>query len=327
MPLNTASVTPALPSGIRMQYKLALLFWMSGLLAACGGGGSDGGAAPGTAPSFVKFSAVSVPGTLTAHGYSQEAAYTYDATTQKVSSLSAVTEFASGASYEASYQSGNSPEKIVLTSAIGTKVTVDTKLGGAIIPQSGMTLYATASGEDYALMPTLTNFEWDYQNFGIWTTGGGTGKGSIGVSTVGAETPASSIPANGTATYVGMLMGHYLDSTGTPLYTVATLFATVDFGARSISFSTTGTTTIQPSTGASSYNYHLNMSSTLVAPANMNKFTGIVTSPGGGPANASMTGFAEGRFFGPAAQEIGLTFKLSRDNVIYLGALGGKQPS
>ena len=95
--------------------------------------------------------------------------------------------------------------------------------------------------------------------------------------------------------------------------------AVTDFAARSIAFSTTGTTQT-PDLINSSTNSNLNMSGTLTYASGSNQFTGSVATTGG------MTGSATGRFYGPSATEIGGTFAVTGAGIAsYGGAFGGKR--
>jgi len=100
--------------------------------------------------------------------------------------------------------------------------------------------------------------------------------------------------------------------------------ATANFGTRSIAFATSNTAT-STDLISSTANSNLNMSGTLTYSAGVNQFTGSVTTVGGGPSNAAMSGTATGKFYGPTAQEIGGTFGLTNGSTGYLGAFGGKR--
>lgn len=301
-----------------MRYKLALGLALPIVLTACGGGG--GGSSPTLAP-FVKFSSIAVPGSVRINGSSQEATYTFNTGTQRVTSVSGATPFASGATYDGTWDASGNPTKAVFTSAAGTNITIDTSLGGVfsyLAAFPNIAVGVTANGQNYALMPRVAAYGWDYQAFGVWTTGGGTGSGTVGAVTLGAETAGSAIPVSGTGSYVGISGGRYVDSSGVSFFTGSDMTATANFGARSIAFSTSNTATSTNLTSATA-NSTLNMSGTLTYSAGVNQFTGSVASMGG------MSGTATGKFYGPTAQEIGGTFGLSSGSTAYLGAFGGKR--
>ncbi len=306
-----------------MRYKLALGLALPIVLTACGGGG---GSSSTLAP-FVKFSSIAVPGSVRINGSSQEATYTFNTGTQRVTSVSGATPFTSGATYDATYNSSSNLTKVVFNSAVGTNVTIDTSLGGVfgiLAAFPNIAFGVTANDQNYALIAREAAFGWDYQSFGVWTTGGGTGSGTVGAATVGAETAGSAIPVSSTGSYVGVSGGRYVDSSGVPFFTASDMTATANFGTRSIAFSTSNTVTSTDLTSATA-NSNLNMSGTLSYSAGVNQFTGSVTSVGGGPSNAAMSGTATGKFYGPTAQEIGGTFGLSNGSTAYLGGFGGKR--
>jgi hypothetical protein len=291
-----------------------------------GGGGGSAGISATLAP-FVKFSSIAVPGTTQINGSSQQANYTYDTGTQKVTSLSAVTPFNSNFTYAGTHAADGSLTKAVFNSPTGTNITIDTAKGDrfgylAAFPNIGVGV--TANGQDFVLIARPQAYGWDYQSFGVWTTGGGTGNGTVGVVSVGAETAGSAIQVSGTGTFSGVSGGRYVDSTGAPTFVSSDMTATTNFGTRSIAFSTTNTRT-SADLSTSTSNANLNTSGTLTYSAGVNQFTGAVTTVGGGVSNAAMTGSATGKFYGPTAQEIGGTFAVSDGSAGYLGAFGGKR--
>jgi hypothetical protein len=309
-----------------MRCYLPVICTLSVVLTACGGGGGGAGSSATLAP-FVKFSSIAVPSTVQINGSSQQVDYTYNTSTNRVTSLSTVTPFTSGATYVGTYDANGLTTKAVLTSAAGTGITVDTANGGfigylAAFPNIAVGI--AANNQDYVLSARPQAYGWDYQSFGVWTTGAGTGSGTVGVASIGAETAGSAIPVSGTATFTGISGGRYVDSLGADFFVGSDMTATTNFGTRSIAFATTNTRTstdLQTSTS----NVNLNTSGTLSYSAGVNQFTGAVTTVGGGASNAAMTGNATGKFYGPTAQEIGGTFAVSGGGAGYLGAFGGKQ--
>jgi hypothetical protein len=312
--------------GNPMRYYLAVICTLSVALTACGGDGGGAGSSATLAP-FIKFSSIVRPGTYQINGSSQQVDYTYNTGTATVSSISAATPFSSGASFVGTENADGLLTKAVLTSATGTNITVDTARGdliGYLTAFPSINIGATANGRDSMLFVNPNANGWDYQSFGVWTTGAGTGSGTAGVVSLGAETAGSAIPVSGTATFTGISGGQYVDSTGTSTFVGSNMTATTNFGTRSIAFATTDTltsTNLQTSTS----NANLNTSGTLSYSAGVNQFTGAVSSVGGGASNVAMTGTATGKFYGPTAQEIGGTFAVSGGGAGYLGAFGGKR--
>ncbi len=137
------------------------------------------------------------------------------------------------------------------------------------------------------------------------------------MTTVGAATGAASIPTAGSATYVGVTAGHQIATDGTLFGTNSNLTAVADFGARSVSLASTNTSLKKSD---------LDFLGTLTYFAGSNRFTGNVTTVGGGTGSAPMTGTATGLFYGPAAEEIGGTFWVAGAGLAsYGGAFGGKR--
>ena len=308
-----------------MSYYFPVICTLSVLLTACGGGG--GGGSSSTLAPFVKFSSIAVPGVVQINGSSQQVDYVYNTGTKRVTSISAVTPFDSRASYVGTYDSNGLTTKAALTSAAGTTIAADTAAGGVISYLAAFPNVAvgiSANSQDYVLSANPKSYDWDYQTFGVWTTGAGTGSGTVGVASFGVETPSSAIPVSGTVNFVGASGGRYVDSTGVNNFVGSDMSATANFGTRSITFATTNTRT-STDLITSSINTNLNTRGTLSYSAWVNQFTGVISSVGGGASNAAMTGVATGKFYGPTAQEIGGTFTVTGGGAAYLGAFGGKR--
>jgi hypothetical protein len=166
--------------------------------------------------------------------------------------------------------------------------------------------------------PFSVNFE--YQTFGIWAIGGMT-SGNVGAISIGAPTPVNAIPTVGSATYTGGSAGYYADAAGNVFASSAAMTSNVDFGARTVGFSTSGTAIANvatPPTAAPG----LDISGNLTYQAGGNQFTGPVTS-----ANAVLSGTADGRFYGPNAEEIGGVYSLRSGGPLesMLGSFGGRR--
>lgn len=164
-----------------------------------------------------------------------------------------------------------------------------------------------------------------YMTFGDWyeqQNTGGNIQGVHGSYVYGDATNPANIPASGTATYVGNIRGGYAAADGSePISTHANMTATADFAGRSLSFATSNSmvftnndysynsaTNKSTVTGDAVAASHLDMNGTLTYAAGSNQFAGTVTDRGG------RSGTATGRFYGPAAEEIGGVFSLSAQN-------------
>lgn len=316
-----------------MRYVAALklpLAVLSGLtVAACGGGGGGGGGGGwSTLDTFTRFSAIVPDRPTRIQGSSQEVPYTWDPVTEVVTSYGAPTSFGPTATADVTVDATGEFTSLDFTSAAGTKLSFRTDAGdtfGVLIVDSTVGAAISAAEDKYALYARSLDLGWDYQTFGIWATETGNASGIAGTFSLGALTPVSSIPAAGTATYLGSAGGYYVDPAGTENFTVALMTATANFGARSIGFNTAGT---QQSTDLLTFtaNDNLNLSGTLTYAPGVNQFTGPVTTVGGGVGNAPMTGTATGSFYGPAAEEIGGGFSARGAGVSgYMGAFGGRK--
>jgi hypothetical protein len=96
--------------------------------------------------------------------------------------------------------------------------------------------------------------------------------------------------------------------------------ANVDFGVRTVVFTTSGTQALTASGTALPNAQGLNLSGTAQYSIGTNQFVVPVTT-----ANSQLSGNANGRFYGPAAQEIGGVYNLTGSGASMGGAFGGKQ--
>ncbi len=152
---------------------------------------------------------------------------------------------------------------------------------------------------------------WSYQSFGIWgTTDLSSGPWNLNAISAGMPTSGSALPSTGTATFRGIAVGVFVD-TASVHATTATMRADVNFGSRSILFSTANTKI------ASTPNAGFDLSGTLTYAPGVNAFKGTVRS-----SNQQLIGESAGRFFGPAAEEIGGVYSL-HSSTNFMGMIGG----
>lgn len=163
---------------------------------------------------------------------------------------------------------------------------------------------------------------WDYQSFGAWRTGFGTGTGVIGGVSAGFKTNGAEVPVVGSATFTGKLLGAYVNAAGGASFVEGAVSVTSDFAARSLAFTTSSTNEYNLSNGATFEASSLNMAGTLTYNPGVNSFSGIVTTPG-----AALSGTATGAFYGPEAEELGGVFNLkgATQPESYSGSFGAKQ--
>lgn len=161
---------------------------------------------------------------------------------------------------------------------------------------------------------------WEYQAFGAWASGTFNSR-VIGANSYGAVTPGLAVPTSGTANFSGKLGGLYISPTGEGSMAAADLSVNANFNTRSLSLSSTGTTITRDISTATAAP-HLNVSGTLNYSAGSSAFTGTLANTGG-----TMSGTTNGRFYGPAAQELGGVFaiKSPTNTESLVGAYGAKR--
>jgi hypothetical protein len=173
-------------------------------------------------------------------------------------------------------------------------------------------------------------FGWDYQTFGVWMRQTGPATYQAGAMSAGAVTPASAVPMTaGPVTFTGFANGIFVDPSGIAFTTSANMSAVVDFSARSVGLTTSGTEgAVVGSGNTPSAMLGLNLAGSLIYDPALNRFSGTVNSQ-----DSSLRGSASGQFYGPSAGEIGGIYSLTPTNPLadpqnrskMLGAFGGKR--
>jgi hypothetical protein len=314
------------------------------LIAGCGGGGGGsggGGGGGGGTPQvpFVSWNLVQPNTTTVVPGSSQEVTYTANASTDTVTSLSSVTPNEAGARYFVTTNANNQATAIAIQSARGTNVSFTTangsSLGSAVryfqTPQRFFryTGAVTGDGTSAALAADESYSGWNYQSYGVWITGRGTGSGTAGVASVGAATLGSNIPTIGTGTFTGSSAGLYVNPQGNYFVTTAFMQANVSFTNRTVNFSTVNTAAATAASAISG-NFGtlvpgLDMTGTLSYAAGSNRLTGVVSTASSSTGNP-MSGAITANFYGPNANEIGGTFSTTGTGIeTYTGAFGGRR--
>jgi len=310
--------------------KLILICTVATLLVACGGGGGGGGGSSSggvTVTPFTSFSAIQPSSTVLIQGTATGTSYTSNIGTGYVTSLGSPTTTSYGSSsVTAVYNSSGSVSSLTLTPNIGPATTYTNltnitngnlntvavygnNISGGTVTNEVVYMYANGLG-------------WNYQTFGVWLTGEGTGSGYGGAASVGSITPVSGIPATGSATFTGYSAGYYTAATGQPYLSAANMTATANFGTRSIAFNTTNTQISAFNGTGTSAQSGLNLSGTLNYSSGSNTFSGTLTS-----ANSQLSGSANGQFYGPTATEIGGTYAVKASTGVQsmAGGFGGKR--
>ncbi len=295
-------------------------------LAGCGGGSSDNSMTK--AVPFTSWSAVQPSTQVKAQGISQQATLTYNIAGDVIIA-------------DLPDPVDTNDSNILYTfdanrNLVGVQVTADSTLlgwsnqalgGGSVACSAGLCTAFNASGNAYFVGADPYVQGWNYQNFGAWSFQGA-GSSRIGAMSVGSQTPVAAVPTSGTATYNGIAGGYYVDATGKVFRVSANMRSDVDFGAAHVSFRTTGTGLTPIAGGSAVGNAGLDIpATTLNYSTATNRFTGNVAT-----SNGNLSGPVTGRFYGPAAEEIGGVYALSgnapalgavRESMV--GSFGGKK--
>jgi hypothetical protein len=299
-------------------------------LTACGTSsnvGGVGGVGVTVKPNFTSWTNSIKPGaTLVASGDSQQGTYSYDLATNKITATT-VNPQQAGVTFTEIFTMTTPllAKDVRFQTASGTdirfiRVNRDNFFDPAdFMSFNGIQGMASEDGTKYLV---ITKPVFDYQAYGIWATGAGTTSGTYGAVSVGAPSPISGIPAEGLATFIGSAIGRYLASDGSYFFTAASMSTSANFFTRELTFTTSSTRQVANivDDNLSNLNNALNMTGTLGLIPGTNQFSGTISTAGG------MTGTAKGRFYGPAAQEIGGTFSVTGAGLeAHVGAFGGNK--
>jgi hypothetical protein len=306
-----------------MMRSLAALA-LPALLTACGGGGAGGDSFLVPEVPFTSFSAIQPNTTaVMSDAISANATGTYHTVSSGVVQIDTVNPTAetfSGNTQKLTYDRAR--ELFGMTFSTPTMEASFSRIAGTTFACSpGLCTARNATGNGLVVDGTSTPPGWNYQTFGVWNRLASATVFQAGAISAGAVTPASAVPIVGTATFTGLANAFYTDFGGAPFFASATMSANVNWGTKSIAFSTSGTQVTNLNVGgAAAANAGLNLTGTLTYDSALNRFTGPVT-----PASVAMTGSATGRFYGPAAQELGGIFRLQGAGGTMVGGFGGKR--
>ena len=165
--------------------------------------------------------------------------------------------------------------------------------------------------------PSANGFE--YQTYGAWGAYGNATTPAYAIS-VGNPSPASAIPLTGAVTFTGGATGYYVDVNKFAYVTYSNMVAAVTFENRSVAFSTTNTAVIGGPGAPQISAPALNMTGTLTYAAGSNAMTGTATTTNG------MSGNMNGKFYGPALNEVGGTYAVTGSGIgSMVGGFGGKR--
>ncbi|MGQ0652298.1 MAG: transferrin-binding protein-like solute binding protein [Betaproteobacteria bacterium] len=279
--------------------------------------------APGPAPSqppvnFTSFSAVQPNQTVVAPTVSNAARVTaqQQGADERVTSFFTESLNWHGAGAQLTYDSTGALSGIRLEASPSDTLNFQ-RSAGDTVSCSGAGSCSGSNGTQNVVLFDPAIRGWNYQTFGVWGSETMAPSGRIGAVSIGAVTPSDAVPVTGTGTFTGRAMGFYIDAAGNPYATRATLSALVNFASRSIAFTTSGT---QISNGAATAMPGLNLSGTLTYAPNQNISGPVQTQ------NGALTGNADGRFYGPKAEEIGGVYSLSGSGMNrMIGGFGGRR--
>jgi hypothetical protein len=169
-------------------------------------------------------------------------------------------------------------------------------------------------------LPNPLAMGWEYQSFGVWDHSNEFARMLVATS-FGAATPGSAVPLSGTASFTGKLSGLHVSPDGRGASAAADLTMSANFSTRSLSFASRGTT-LTPAGSAAASAPHLDLGGTLTYAPGTNRFSGTLANAGG-----TISGASTGRFYGPAAQELGGVFTLRAPATVetFVGAYGAKR--
>jgi hypothetical protein len=256
------------------------------------------------------------PSTAEVDGIGAETTYTSDA--DGVTSVAAAGP-TGPASAELTFDEAGAITKLTLNGP-ATSRTWDSQRGSTFTDAGTVVAASSGNGQDLAVAanPYLHGFE--YQTFGAWETGRGTGVGTAGAFSLGSETEGSDIPTSGTAIFNGVAGGLYVDQAGEDYVVGANAALVADFANRTADFTSTGSEKVSLVDGSVSDAAGLDLDASLTYGSGSNAMTGSVSSANG------MTGTIDGRFYGPDAAEAGGIFHLKGPGVeTYGGGFGTRQ--
>ena len=274
--------------------RAAALPFMLATLGACGGGGGGGGGVVPTEAVFNSFAAAAPNQTVVMQGTSVTLSGTAVTTATSVDNGPIDTATTMKFTYDNARQLSG-----VSFSSPQASLNINRAAGGTVsCGGTGACKAENASAVIVTVDPFVAG--WNYQAFGVWAQETGPTTFKLGAVSAGNPTSGSSLPTTGTATFNGITTGSYIDPGGNLFATGAAMRAEVNFGTRNIGFSTSGTT----KNGIADNG--LNLSGTLSYAQGVNSFNGPLQTQ-----NGQLSGQGAGRFFGPAAEEIGGVYSLS----------------
>jgi hypothetical protein len=182
-----------------------------------------------------------------------------------------------------------------------------------------LTVYEKNGGERVFIMlnPDDPELDLSYVTFGNWTSANpGSNSLANGYLVFGVRTPSGSVPNTGSAVFDGEAIGTMTDSSGT-IYAISGFAAlTADFGAGTVNGDFTGMAKFDVLSTVTTAWRDFTTTGTISG----NTFSGTAATKDG-----RLSGTHQGGFFGPAAAEIGGTFRMTGSGEQAVGAFVGKK--
>jgi len=291
--------------------NLALLVLPIALVACAGGSSSSSSTSSSAATTpFTSWSNTTV-GTPVSLSSGPSSTLALDGTFVQGASDGAATLTLNSSSNFSAISASNSASSVSFSTASGDTLQAGFNGNTTVALNKAQTSVGTFAN------PAAYGFE--YQTYGAWGAYGNATSPAYAVS-VGSPSSASAIPAVGSLTFTGGSAGYYVDPGKFGYVTNANMVAVVTFDNRTVAFTTTNTT-VTGGPGASLISASaLNMTGTLSYAAGSNAMSGTATTANG------MSGNMNGKFYGPALNEIGGTYAVTGSGVgSMVGGFGGKR--
>lgn len=185
-----------------------------------------------------------------------------------------------------------------------------------IDPPVAIYVFSDASGDKTVLLATTSDF--DYQGFGWWLNDNTPSTGVGAAFTTGSITTPAGLQLSGSAEYLGISAGLYVDAAGAPFFVSSVIDATANFEASSLTYSSTNTAGANFYTGVRLADpERLNFVTVNTINRANSSFSGSVT-----PSLTWTEGTSSGSFYGPQNQEIGGIFSMTGPIGSYVGSFG-----
>jgi hypothetical protein len=287
------------------------------LIVACGGGSSTSNPTsatpntPTTTDSFTSWSATTanVPVAMT------------NGSSSSIDLLGNISQSDSSGSATFTRDANNSYTLISPTASVGNSAIFSAALGDTLQSSfnTANTTTLNKAQTTIGLFANPSTYSFDYQTYGAWGPYGNATGNSFALSD-GSTSSALDIPTTGGLTFTGGSTGYYVDSNKFSYMTNSTMVANLSFNSRNFIFTTTSSVIQGAPNGNVNTNTGLNITGVMTYVTGANNFTGTVTTSSG------MTGKINGKFYGPALNEIGGTYAVYAAGIgTLVGSFGGKR--